>query len=162
LHPNRRSILKRGSLALFGAGALSQAETPAVAQRAAAKLEDCNCTHAPDGSPLDTGTREIRPVIERYRWNCATWNGSTRYPAPAVRQAKLEGFFAEQKSWRPILTVLMGLRPTKWGENPPKYCGAGWQPVGNLRQIGGRPLGPACCHSQRISNMLEGAFDRAA
>jgi hypothetical protein len=23
---------------------------------------------------------------------------------------------------RPILAVLMGLRPTKWDENPPKYC----------------------------------------
>jgi hypothetical protein len=46
---------------------LTQVETPAAAQKASAKPEDCNCTHAPDGSPLDTGISEIRPVIERYQ-----------------------------------------------------------------------------------------------
>jgi hypothetical protein len=40
---NRRTILHRGGLALL-----------------------CNRTRATDGSPLDTGTSEIRPVIERY------------------------------------------------------------------------------------------------
>jgi hypothetical protein len=46
MHPNRRSILKRGGAALFGAGVLSRMETPALAQRAAARAVDCNCTHA--------------------------------------------------------------------------------------------------------------------
>jgi hypothetical protein len=59
---------------------------------------------------------------------------------------------------QPTMAVLMGLRSTKWDENPPKYCGAGWQ---------GYPLGPAdwesaCRPSQRIFNGLQEAFDRAA
>jgi hypothetical protein len=94
--PNRRSVLKRGGIALFGAGVLSQVETPAQAQRPAAKPEDCNCTHAPDGSPLDTGTSEIRPVIERYQVELRDVERVYALPGSAVRQAKLEGFYAEQ------------------------------------------------------------------
>jgi uncharacterized membrane protein YgcG len=94
--PNRRSILKRGGLALFGAGALSQVETPAQAQRAATKTEDCNCTHAPDGSPLDIGTSEVRPVIERYQVELRDVERVYALPGSVVRQAKLEGFYAEQ------------------------------------------------------------------
>jgi hypothetical protein len=94
--PNRRSILKRGGLALVGAGVLSQVETQAQAQRAAAKPEDCNCTHAPDGSPLDTGTSETRPVIERYQVELRDVERVYALPGSTVRQAKLEGFYAEQ------------------------------------------------------------------
>ena len=66
---NRRGLLKRGSLALLGAGAASQIEPAAHAQKSAAKApavptskaEDCNCALGADGSPLDTGTSEMRP-----------------------------------------------------------------------------------------------------
>src|ERR1700722_12102934 len=54
---------------------------------------------------------------------------------------------------RPILAVLMGLRPTKWDESPPKYCGAGCQPAADWES--------ACRHTQRIFNGLRWAFDRA-
>jgi len=93
---NRRSILKRGGFALLGAGVLSQVESPAEAQRAAAKSEDCNCTHASDGSPLDTGTSELRPVIERYQVELRDLDRVYALPGSALRQAKLEGFYAEQ------------------------------------------------------------------
>jgi hypothetical protein len=55
---------------------------------------------------------------------------------------------------QPILAVLMGLRPTKWDENSPKYCGAGCQPAADWES--------ACRHTQRIFNGLRWAFDRAA
>ena len=48
----------------------------------------------------------------------------------------------------------MGLRPTKWDENPPKCGGAGCQPAADWES--------ACRRAQRISNGLHGAFDRAA
>jgi len=97
MHPNRRSILKRGGAALLGAGVLSQVETSALAQRtAAAKPDDCNCTHAPDGSPLDTGTSEIRPVIERYQVELRDVERVYPLPGSAVRQDKLQGFYVEQ------------------------------------------------------------------
>jgi hypothetical protein len=81
---NRRSILKGGAWALFGAGA-------AWAQKA-----DCNCTQAPDGSPLDIGASEMRPVIERYGTELRELNRVYALPGSATRQAKLEGFYAEQ------------------------------------------------------------------
>ena len=72
--PNRRTLLKRAGSALLGAGVLAETGRPADAQRAAAnrapqttaRAEDCNCTQAADGSPLDTGTSELRAAIERY------------------------------------------------------------------------------------------------
>jgi hypothetical protein len=97
MNPNRRSILKTGGAALFGAGLLSQAATPAAAQRtAAAKPEDCNCTHAPDGSPLDTGISEVRPVIERYQVELRDVERVYALPGSALRQDKLESFYTEQ------------------------------------------------------------------
>jgi hypothetical protein len=71
-HFPRRQLLKRGSLALLGAGALASVETvrgqknPAKPAAPSAKTDDCGCTLAADGTPLDTGTSELRPVIERY------------------------------------------------------------------------------------------------
>ena len=81
---------------MFGAGVLSQVETPAEAQRAAAKPDDCNCTKASDGSPLDTGTSELRPVIERYGVELRDGERVYALPGSAIRQAKLEGFYADQ------------------------------------------------------------------
>ena len=103
MNPNRRSILKSGTAALFGAGALTRVETPAMAQRAAVqkpeatpKTGDCNCLYAPDGSPLDTGISEIRPVIERYQVELRDVERVYALPGSAVRQDKLESFYAEQ------------------------------------------------------------------
>ena len=97
MHPNRRSLLKTGGAALFGAGLLSQVETPASAQRTpAAQPEDCNCTHAPDGSPLDTGISEVRPVIERYQVELRDVERVYALPGSALRQDKLEGFYTGQ------------------------------------------------------------------
>jgi uncharacterized protein (DUF885 family) len=63
---------------------------------AAEKPANCNCTHAPDGSPLDAGTSEMRPVIERFEVELRDINRVYALPGSAVRQAKLEGFYAEQ------------------------------------------------------------------
>ncbi|SPE38425.1 conserved exported hypothetical protein [Candidatus Sulfopaludibacter sp. SbA3] len=81
---NRRSILKGGVLALWSARAT-------VAQKA-----DCNCTMAPDGSPMDTGTSELRPVIERYGVELRDITRVYALPGSATRQAKLEGFYTDQ------------------------------------------------------------------
>ena len=75
---------------------LPQMEIPAAAQKASPKPEDCNCTHAPDGSPLDTGTSEIRPVIERYQVELRDLERVYALPGSMVRQGKLEGFYVEQ------------------------------------------------------------------
>ena len=61
----------RGSLALVSGGWGN-------AQRTA----DCNCTRGADGSPLDTGASELRPVIERYDVELRDLAASTRCPAP--------------------------------------------------------------------------------
>ena len=82
---NRRSLFRKGGLALLGAGASALLEFPAAAQRMGS-----------DGSPLDTGTSEIRPVIERYDVELRNLNRVYSLPGSAVRQAKLERFYAEQ------------------------------------------------------------------
>lgn len=81
----RRSILRGGGLALFGGGVLSRAPRTAEAQQKAV-----------DGSPLDTGTSEMRPVIERYGVELRDLNRVYALPGSPVRQKKLEGFYADQ------------------------------------------------------------------
>src|SRR5690349_18443100 len=95
---NRRSVLQRGGAALLGAGALSGL---ASAQRAqtkpvAAKAEECNCSLGTDGSPLDTGASELRPVIERYEVELRNLNRVYAILGSGVRQGKLEKFYADQ------------------------------------------------------------------
>ncbi|MGD0870837.1 MAG: DUF885 family protein [Bryobacteraceae bacterium] len=110
--PNRRTLLKRAGTALLGAGVLAETEWPAVAQRAtanrapqtAAKTEDCNCMVAADGSPLDTGTSELRAAIERYGTDLRDLSRVYALPGSPVRQATLEGFYKEQ------LHLLDGMR----------------------------------------------------
>src|SRR5262249_45165557 len=51
---NRRSILRTGLAAASARLASAQGSA------------DCGCTQASDNSPLDTGTSELRPMIERY------------------------------------------------------------------------------------------------
>jgi hypothetical protein len=109
--PNRRALLRNAGSALLGAGVLSETEQPAGAQRSAAggpqtvaKAEDCNCTRAADGSPLDTGTSELRPAIERYSVDLRDLNRVYALPGSPVRQQKLEDFYKEQ------LRLLDGMR----------------------------------------------------
>ena len=82
---DRRSMLRGGGLALFGGGLLSRVERTAEAQQKAV-----------DGSPLDTGTSEMRPVIERYAVELRDLNRVYALPGSPVRQKKLEGFYADQ------------------------------------------------------------------
>jgi uncharacterized protein (DUF885 family) len=101
---NRRSVLRRAGLALLGTSAASGLEPQTAAQRpkaasAAASTpagEDCNCLLATDGSPLDTGASEIRPVIERYEVELRDLNRVYPLEGSTVRQAKLEKFYADQ------------------------------------------------------------------
>jgi uncharacterized protein (DUF885 family) len=95
---SRRSVFRRGGAALLGAGALAN---PAPAQRAqtkpaAPKADECNCSFATDGSPLDTGTSELRPVIERYEVELRNLNRVYAILGSAVRQGKLEKFYGGQ------------------------------------------------------------------
>jgi hypothetical protein len=84
--PDRRSILRGGGLALLGAG-WGSAQKPAA---------DCNCTRGTDGSPLDTGTSEIRPVIERYDVELRDLNRVFALPGSNTRHTRLEKFYTEQ------------------------------------------------------------------
>jgi hypothetical protein len=101
---NRRSVLRRAGLALLGTGAASRLEPEAKAQRAGLtppstanpKAEECHCTSASDGSPLDIGTSEIRSVIERYQVELRDLNRVYALPGSVLRQAKLEKFYADQ------------------------------------------------------------------
>ena len=89
---------------MLGTGAASRLEPQAVAQRAASKApvpsapkaEDCNCSVSSDGSPLDIGTSEIRPAIERYQVELRDLNRVYALPGSALRRAKLEKFYADQ------------------------------------------------------------------
>lgn len=99
---DRRSALQRGGFALLASafatpgGADAQAPKRAAGGPGTPTAADCNCTLGADGSPLDTGTSELRPVIERY--DVELRNVSRVYPIPGspVHQAKLEQFYADQ------------------------------------------------------------------
>jgi hypothetical protein len=95
---NRRSVFRLGGAALLGAGTLTDL---AMAQRAqtkpgAAKADECNCSLGTDGSPLDTGTSELRPVIERYEVELRNLHRVYAILGSASRQGKLEKLYADQ------------------------------------------------------------------
>jgi Bacterial protein of unknown function (DUF885) len=101
----RRGLLKRGGIAVLGAGAMAGFETEASAQKSAAKpnpstsgakTEECNCALAADGTPLDTGTSEIRPVIERYSVELRDYERIHALPGSPARQTALEKFYSDQ------------------------------------------------------------------
>ncbi len=98
----RRGILRRGGMALFGAGAAARMEPFAEAQRNDAKPAstpksgDCNCALGADGSPLDTEISEIRPVIERYDVELRDLNRVYALSGSALRRSRLEEFFKGQ------------------------------------------------------------------
>lgn len=82
---DRRSLLRGGGLALLGSGWGN-------AQRTA----ECNCTRGTDGTPLDTGTSEMRPVIERYDVELRDLNRVYAVPGSGRRRSRLEKFYTEQ------------------------------------------------------------------
>jgi uncharacterized protein (DUF885 family) len=57
---------------------------------------DCNCTKGSDGTPLDTGTSEIRPVIERYDVELRDLNRVFALPGSSTRHTRLTRFYTEQ------------------------------------------------------------------
>jgi hypothetical protein len=101
---NRRSVIRTAGLALLGTGAALGAGPQPSARRAgskapapsSAKPDDCNCSLAGDGSPLDTGTSELQPVIERYEVDLRDLNRVYALPGSPLRQSKLEKFYADQ------------------------------------------------------------------
>ena len=78
-------MLQCGALALLGSDSGTAQRSP-----------DCNCTHGPDGSPLDVGTSEMRPVIERYDVDLRDLNRVFALPGSSQRRARMESFYAEQ------------------------------------------------------------------
>src|SRR5262249_21133445 len=85
--PDRRSVLRGAGVTLLGAGW-------GMAQRQ--QQADCNCTKGSDGTPLDTGTSEIRPVIERYDVELRDLNRVFALPGRAPRHTRLTRFYTEQ------------------------------------------------------------------
>jgi len=82
---NRRSILRGGGIAALGAGL-------GTAQR----TTDCNCAKASDGSPLDMGTSELRPMIERYDAELRDLNRLFAVPGSPTRHSRLEEYYSDQ------------------------------------------------------------------
>jgi hypothetical protein len=95
---DRRHLLKRAGLALIGAGALSPARFLSAQKTSSkpAKTEDCHCTLAGDGTPLDTGTSELRPVIERYSVELRDLERVYALAGSPARQAAIEKFYSTQ------------------------------------------------------------------
>ena len=90
---NRRTLLKRG-LTLLGAAGLAEFEPQAAGQRPPGG-DNCNCTAATDGSPLDIGPSEIRPLIDRYQVDLRNVNRVYSTPGSALRQTKREEFYRD-------------------------------------------------------------------
>src|SRR5262245_29798939 len=82
---NRRGLLRKGAVALLA--------PLATAQRGG---NNCNCTVAADGTPLDTGISEIQPVIERYEVELRNLNRVYALPGSPLRQQKLREFYTAQ------------------------------------------------------------------
>lgn len=99
---NRRSVIRKAGLAMLGVSTAAQWEPRALAQHpeskppSNSKPNDCNCSLASDGSPLDTGLSEVRPVIERYEVELRDLTRVYALLGSPLRQAKLERFYADQ------------------------------------------------------------------
>src|SRR5215475_10912461 len=97
---DRRRVLQRGGFALlasaFSAPGDAGAQTPPRRTGAPPKTDDCNCTLGADRSPLDTGTSELRPVIERYDVELRNINRVYPIAGSPVRRSKIEGFYSDQ------------------------------------------------------------------
>jgi hypothetical protein len=104
-HFDRRNLLKKAGAALFGATALSAQKLPSKpAPAASLKTEECNCALADDGTPLDTGNSELRPVIDRYSVELRDFERVYALQGSPTRQAELEKFYTAQ------LHLLDGIR----------------------------------------------------
>jgi hypothetical protein len=62
----------------------------------AQRTTDCNCSRASDGSPLDTGTSELRPMIERYDVELNDLHRLYALPGSNARHSRLERYYSEQ------------------------------------------------------------------
>src|SRR5579872_2830039 len=82
---NRRSLLRASGVAAWGT-------TAASAQR---NSLDCACVRASDGSPLDTGTSELRPMIERFFVELRDLERVYPMAGSSTRHARLEKFYSE-------------------------------------------------------------------
>ncbi len=97
-----RNFGRRRLLTLMGAGGLAPALVEAqkgvskTQPAGPAKADACNCTLAADGTPLDAGTSELRPVIERYSVELRDYERVCPLPGSAVRQTALEKFYSGQ------------------------------------------------------------------
>src|SRR5262249_50279680 len=76
---DRRSLLRGGGLAMLGS-------SWSLAQKTAS-----------DGTPLDTGTSELRPVIERYEVELRDLNRVFPLAGSNTRHTRLEKFYTEQR-----------------------------------------------------------------
>ena len=96
---DRRQLLKGSGLAILGAGTLSPQELVAQAHPGktthAASAGACGCEIAADGTPLDTGTSEMIPVVERYDIELSELS-RIFVPGSALHHSKSEAFFAGQ------------------------------------------------------------------
>jgi hypothetical protein len=95
---SRRSLIKLLGAAVAGGSALSSLEAQKATPKPAAapRADDCNCTIAADGTPLDTGTSEVRPMIERYSVELRDRERIYPLEGSAARQAAMEKFYTEQ------------------------------------------------------------------
>src|SRR5579871_2049921 len=83
---NRRGLLRAGgAVAMSAASASAQGNSP-----------DCACTRGSDGSPLDTGTSELRPMIERFFVELRDLQRVYPMAGSSTRHARLEKFYSEQ------------------------------------------------------------------
>src|ERR1700759_1523168 len=96
---DRRQLLKGSGVAMLGAGLrrphdlVAQARPGTTPHTASAGA--CGCETAADGTPLDTGTSEMIPVVERYDIELSEL--SRRFlPGSALHRSESERFFAGQ------------------------------------------------------------------
>ncbi len=82
---NRRSLLRASGMAAIGASSGSAQRNP-----------ECACTRASDGSPLDTGTSELRPMIERFSVDLEDLERVHPMAGSSIRHARLEKFYSDQ------------------------------------------------------------------
>jgi hypothetical protein len=104
VNSDRRNVLKTG-IAIFGASllpgqaAIANEKDPAQKRTAAGDSKDasaCACEHAADGSLLDVGFSELRPMIERYQIDLRDLYRMYPLAASPTRRAKADAFFAGQ------------------------------------------------------------------
>src|ERR1700761_4346788 len=96
---DRRQLLKGSGLAMLGAGLQSPHDLVAQARPGktthTASAGACGCETAADGTPLDTGTSEMIPVVERYDLELS--EVSRRFlPGSALHHSESEKFYAGQ------------------------------------------------------------------